>query len=187
MKGKPVKTQAREALGYNEKRPGKDQEKIERNLFGHGGQLTGEQALKMIDEASRNTYFWRLILSPDPNGENKDKQANLWKLTKQLVEWLEAKLQREIPFVAVEHNDHTNIAHVHAILLIERHGREMLITKEMIDHMREMAAGQALAQQRAKAQALEMIPRVDRMQEGTQASRRDTPAYEQRPLIGAAG
>src|SRR5687768_16324853 len=88
-KGKTAKAEAKETLGYNGTRPGKEEEEIDRKLFGHGGEYASEQALQMIDEAPANTYFFRMIVSPDPNTENKDKNLDLRLLTTQMVEWLE--------------------------------------------------------------------------------------------------
>src|SRR5687767_8957302 len=97
-RGKTAKAQAKETLGYNGKRPGKNAEEIDRKLFGHGGEYTSDQALQMINEAPANTYFFRMMVSPDPNTENKDKNLDLRLLTTQMVEWLEGRLNREIPF-----------------------------------------------------------------------------------------
>src|SRR5687767_5073735 len=131
-RGKTAKAQAKETLGYNGRRPGRDEEEIDRKLFGHGGEYTSDQALQMIDDAPANTYFFRIMVSPDPNTENKDKNLDLRLLTTQLVEWLEVRLSREIPFIGAEHNDHTNIPHIHSIAFIQRRGREMLIDRETI-------------------------------------------------------
>jgi hypothetical protein len=157
-KGKTAKAQAKETLGYNGTRPGKDEEEIDRTLFGHGGEYTSEQALQMIDEAPPNTYFWRIIVSPDPNSENKDKNLDLWLLTTQLVAWLEGRLNREIPFIGAEHDDHTNIPHIHAIALIQRRGREMLVDRETIYALIEYATQMSLQQQQDLTEKIELLP-----------------------------
>jgi hypothetical protein len=90
-----MKAAAKATLGYIGHRVGKEKEKMDRTLFGHGGALTDEQVERMIDEAPGNTYFFRLILSPDPNGENQERNLDLWKLTKDIVELLEQRLGRE--------------------------------------------------------------------------------------------
>jgi hypothetical protein len=95
-----------------------------------------------------------MILNPDPKTEDKDKTTDLWKLTKELVQWLEQTLEREIPFIAAEHDDHTDLKHIHAILLIERFGRKKMITVPTINKMRELAAGKALDQQQKREQVL---------------------------------
>src|SRR4051794_21085332 len=90
-----AKKAAKATLGYNETRRGKEGAEIKRILFGPDGKVTKEEAERIIDEASRNTYYWRMILSPDPNGENAEKNLDLWGLTKQAVIWLEERLKRE--------------------------------------------------------------------------------------------
>ncbi len=152
--GKQAKNIAKASLGYIGNRPGKDLEEAARILFGNIGTLTKEQAEQLIDEAPKNTYFFRLIISPDPKSENKQKNLNLWQLTRQIVQYLEEKLEREIPLIAAEHKN-TDIPHVHAMLLIERRGREMLITKETIAEVYELATQKALEQQQQRQRVKE--------------------------------
>jgi hypothetical protein len=154
-----IKAAAKEKLGYIAHRVGKEKEKMERTLFGHGGPLTEEQVERMIDEAPDNTYFFGLILSPDPNGENQERNLDLWKLTKDIVELLEQRLGREnLPFIGAEHNDHTDIPHVHALILIQRMGREMLIDRETIKAVYELATERALGQKQERQNVRELRP-----------------------------
>ena len=155
-RGKTAKAQAKETLGYNGTRPGMEEEEIDRQLFGHGGEYTSDQALQMIDEAPANTYFFRMIVSPDPNTENKDKNLDLRLLTTQMVEWLEGRLNRQIPFIGAEHNDHTDIPHIHSIAFIQRRGREMLIDRSMIKDLIEYATKMSLQQQQDLTQEIEL-------------------------------
>src|SRR3954452_6428124 len=85
---------AKKTLGYNETRKGKDGVEIERKLFGKGGPLTREQAEQLIKNASKNTYFFRWILSPDREEENAEKMLDLWRLVQDGVTWLEERLNR---------------------------------------------------------------------------------------------
>jgi hypothetical protein len=154
-----IKAAAKATLGYIAHRVGKEKEKMERTLFGHGGPLTDEQVERMINEAPDNTYFFRLILSPDPSGENQERNLDLWKLTKDIVEFLEQRLGREnIPFIGAEHNDHTDIPHVHALILIQRMGKEMLIDKETINAVRNLAMKRALGQKQDRQNVQELAP-----------------------------
>src|SRR3954470_17325191 len=154
-----MKAAAKATLGYIGHRVGKEKEKMDRTLFGHGGALTDEQVERMIDEAPDNTYFFRLILSPDPNGENQERNLDLRKLTKDIVEFLEQRLGREnLPFIGAEHNDHTDIPHVHALILIQRMGKEMLIDKETINAVRNLATERALGQKQDRKHARELTP-----------------------------
>jgi hypothetical protein len=162
-----ARRKAKATLGYNETRKGKEGEEIVRKLFGKTGPLTREQAEWLIENASRNIYFFRWILSPDAVEENAAKDLDLWKLARDGVRWLEERLQREgeIQLIGAEHNDHTEIPHIHAILLIERRGREKILTGKDLDAFRnaihQMALDQRLTREQAMRQeASEMMQEV---------------------------
>src|SRR4051794_19430953 len=102
----------------------------------------------MIYNAPKNTYFWRLILSPDRKTENIEKNFNLQRLTKEFIEFLEVRLNRpDIPFIAAEHNN-TDNPHTHTIFLMQRQGREMMITSEMLKEFYQQATEIALSQKK---------------------------------------
>src|SRR3954464_164499 len=170
---KHAKNKAQATLGYNETRLGKDGAEIERQLFGKSGPLTKEQAERQIKFAPPNTYFWRMKLSPDPNGENAEKILDLWELTRDAVRWLEERLGRvgKIGLIGAEHNDHTEIAHIHAILLIERRGREKILTRDGINAFREATAQRALDQRLTRQLAVqrEAVQKQQRQQQQQQA------------------
>src|SRR5215213_7706374 len=96
-------------------------------------------------------------LSPDPNGENAEKILDLWELTRDAVRWLEERLDRrgDIGLIGAEHDDHTEIAHIHAILLIERKGREKILTKDDINEFREAVGKMALEKKLNRQLAVE--------------------------------
>ena len=70
-------TSAKASIRYIEHRPGKDGEKIKRNLFGIDGLMGRWQANRMIDEAAKGSYFYRFALSPDPKQEDTAKDVHL--------------------------------------------------------------------------------------------------------------
>ncbi len=121
---------------------------MSRPLFGFGGQLSREQAEEMIANAPKGTIFFPIILSPDPARENKEKDLDLWQVTRQTFVALERRLHLEgkIQFIAAEHNDHTDIAHIHSIALIKG-GR---IGKEELRLLRQAATQEALLQRHAR-------------------------------------
>src|SRR3954471_21559506 len=178
-----TKKNAKATLGYNETRLGKDGAEIERQLFGKSGPLTKEQAERQIKFAPPNTYFWRMKLSPDPNGENAGKTLDLWELTRDAVRWLEERLGREgeIRLIGAEHNDHTEIAHIHAILLIERKGREKILTKDDINAFREAVGKMALDKKLDRQLAVEQqVVQQQQQQEQQQQQQRRQPVQEPR-------
>src|SRR4051812_47602074 len=90
--------------------------------------------------------------------EVPNKALDLWQLVQDGVTWLEERLNRngEIQFIGTEHDDHTKIPHIHAILLIERRGRDKILTVPDINAFREkirqMALERSQAQERVEAQ-----------------------------------
>jgi hypothetical protein len=93
-----------------------------RELFGHDGVMNKDQAYQMFDEAQKGTIFFRLIISPDPKWEDTYKDLDMRGIAKKTIQHLEEKLQLEgkIQFVAAVHSDHTDIRHIHSIVLIPR-------------------------------------------------------------------
>ena len=53
---------------------------------------------------------------------------------------------RNLPFAAAIHDDHSPLAHVHAIVFMERRGREKPITPQLLDEFREAVSALALTQ-----------------------------------------
>jgi hypothetical protein len=72
----------------------------------------------MIDQAVKNDYFFRFVISPDPASEDSDKNLALRELTEQTIASLEERFQRPLQWVAVIHADHTETRHVHAIAIV---------------------------------------------------------------------
>ena len=119
-RGKFAKQRAKETLGYNSRRPGKEKEKLTRFLFGHREVFTEEQAAHMIDTAPKGTIFYRVIISLDPKQEDQKKDLDIWKITRETYLAIEKKLGLEgkIQFIAAEHNDHTEVRHIHSIMVM---------------------------------------------------------------------
>ena len=130
---------------YNAHRRGKDGEKLSRLSFGWDGEIEKLDAYEMIDNAEKGTIFFRFKISPDPKKENSQKDLDLWTLTRQVMLKLQGIKRQDIQFIATEHNDHTDIPHIHAIVLLK--GK---IFNEDIKVLRQTATQQALLQRRAR-------------------------------------
>lgn len=109
---------AKASIRYIAFRPGKQGEKIARQLFGHDGGLSIYQADRMVDTAGKGTIFFRLVISPDPIREDREKDLSLHELTLQTISGLEDRLKKQVQFVATEHDDHSPNRHVHVIALM---------------------------------------------------------------------
>ena len=109
---------AKASIRYIENRPGRDGTKIRRTLFNADGKLERGDAYAMIDQAATGSYFFRLVISPDPQREDSDKNLALRELTEKTIASLEDRFQRPLQWVAAIHADHAEHRHVHAIAIV---------------------------------------------------------------------
>src|SRR5579864_2742142 len=84
---------AKAAVRYIENRPGKDGARIVRTLFTADAEVTRTEVYAMIDQAARGSYFFRLVISPDPKSEDKDKNLSLREITELTIQSLEDRFQ----------------------------------------------------------------------------------------------
>ena len=144
------KEKIKATVRYNGHRRGKEGEKMSRDYFGWDNKrFDKDEIYTMIDAAAKDMKYFRFKLSPDPHTVNTDKNLDLWKVTQDFM--LKIRDQRgAFQFVAVEHNDHTDIPHVHAIVLLG--GR---VTKADLADFRQMGREVTLSQRQALASAQE--------------------------------
>jgi hypothetical protein len=161
-------------LRYIIHRPGREGEKLTRILFGHDGALSKEGAYQLIDAQKGLTYF-HLKMNFHPTREDTRKDLNLREITRQTIATLEKRFQRIIRFLAVEHNDHTQLRHIHAIVILKLARGERIGWVDW-KACREVATEQVLLQRRA----LDIVPRV-------QQERSLTRQPFLHPSIGKAG
>jgi hypothetical protein len=121
-RGSDQRDRVKASLRYIAYRPGKDNKRMYRELFGHDGVMEKEQAYRMFDAAQKGTNFFRLVISTDPKREDTYKDLQMRAIAMKTIQHLEEKLHLEgkIQFVAAIHNDHTNIRHIHAIVLVPK-------------------------------------------------------------------
>ena len=109
---------AKASIRYIEHRPGKDGEKITRTLINSDGLMGRWQAYQMIDESQKGSIYFRFVISPDPKQEDQEKDLLLREITQKTMQTLEERLQKEVQWVAVEHNDHAPHRHMHAVAIV---------------------------------------------------------------------
>jgi hypothetical protein len=97
----------------------------------------------MIDQAGTNSYFFRLVISPDPTREDSDKTLMLRELTEKTIQSLEDRFQRPLQWVAVIHADHAEHRHIHAIAIVPKR-----LNVQDFQRMRSAATQEALEQRR---------------------------------------
>src|SRR5436305_4053618 len=142
---------AKASIRYIEHRPGKDNAKINRTLFGIDGAMGRWQAYQMIDEADKGSLFFRFVISPDPKQEDTDKDLFLREITEKTMLSLEDRLQREVQWVAALHDDHAPHRHVHVVAVVP--GR---LQAQDFQFMRQTATQASLAQRQERDLVKEM-------------------------------
>src|SRR6266702_561879 len=109
---------AKASVRYIENRPGKDGEKLQRTLFNADGKVAKGDAYTMIDQADKHSYFFRLVISPDPQREDRDRNLSLRELTEKTMASLEDRFQQPLQWLAAVHADHTDNRHIHALAIV---------------------------------------------------------------------
>lgn len=152
---------AKASVRYIENRPGRDGARVVRTLFKADGKVARGDAYTMIDQAAHGSYFFRLVISPDPKGEDSDKNLSLREVTERTIQSLEDRLNRPVQWVATIHDDHAEHRHVHAIAIVpERLG------VQDFQRMRRAATEEALEQRRQLDLAREQREMSQQQSEG---------------------
>ena len=134
---------AKASVRYIENRPGRDGAKLWRTLFNADGKVERREVYTMIDQADKHSYFFRLVISPDPKREDSDKNLSLREITERTIQSLEDRFQQPLQWVAAIHADHAEHRHIHAIAIVP----ERLQVQDF-QRMRSAATDEALEQLR---------------------------------------
>jgi hypothetical protein len=137
-------------IRYIEHRPGKDKAKITRTLWGVDGKMERVEAYQMIEEAPHGSYFYRLIMNPDPLKEDTQRDIYLQSVTEKTMRGLEDRLGESVQWVAATHADHSPLRHVHILAVLPRK-----LDRNDLTQLRDMATGAALDQRRQRDTILE--------------------------------
>jgi hypothetical protein len=154
------------SVRYIQHRPGRDGERLSRQLFGVDGALTREEAYELIDEADKGTIFFRLIISPDPRREDSDRDLDLRDIADQAMFALAMEFKRNIEYIAAIHDDHAPHRHVHVIALIP--GR---LERNHLKLLRETATELSRFQRKERDLAREAVRGVTRSVDRPRVSR----------------
>src|SRR5918999_3307509 len=164
---------AKASIRYIEHRPGKDGDKITRNLFGIDGLMGRDQAYRLIDEAEEGSFFYRFALNPDPKLEDTKRDLHLRDMTEKTMQTLMARLKQEVAWVAAEHDDHAPNRHVHVVAVVKR----KLHTRDF-QAMRQRATEAALFQRKERDLAREQQrPRRSTSYQSAPGFTREFPIY----------
>jgi len=157
QKGRTAKASVR----YIENRPGQDGARVVRTLFNADGKVGRADVYTMIDQADNNSYFFRLVISPDPKREDSDNNLVLRALTEKTMASLEDRFQEPLPWVAVIHADHAEHRHVHVIAIVP----ERLQVQDF-QRLRSVATEEAREQRRQLDLAREQSELSQQQREG---------------------
>jgi hypothetical protein len=149
---------AKAAIRYIEHRPGREGEKVKRELYGSDGKMERGEAYQMIDDAEKGTVFFRIVISPDPEREDTYQDLSLQEITSQTMLHLAERLTKAVPYVAVEHAEHAPHRHVHVLACVK--GR---LNTQDFQALRQTATEAALVQRQERD-----APRQQQQQEGGQ-------------------
>jgi relaxase-like protein len=136
---------AKATIRYITHRPGNDGLRKTRQISAIDGEVNKDEAYRMIDEAKKGSVFFRFVISPDPQTEDIRQDLYLQQITTSTLLTLEDRLRKEIPFIAVEHTDHTPHRHVHVLACV--HGR---VNPEDLKALRDRATEATLLQRQER-------------------------------------
>src|SRR6266702_2329555 len=152
---------AKASVRYIENRPGKDGVRTVRTLFTADGIVERGAVYTMIDQADKTSYFFRLVISPDPKLEDRAKNLSLREITERTIQSLEDRLQQPLQWVAAVHADHTDNRHIHAIAIVPER-----LNVQDFQRLRSAATGEARAQLRQLELAREQRELSQQQSEG---------------------
>src|SRR5437763_11826693 len=132
---------AKASIRYMQHRPGAEGAKTTRNLFGSDGLMGRWEAYRMIDEAEKGSFFFRFVISPDPQKEDSERDLFLREITEKTMLSLEDRVQQPLSWVAVEHTDHAPHRHIHVLAIVP--GRLQVAD---FQHMRQTATEESREQ-----------------------------------------
>jgi hypothetical protein len=104
------------AINYYVHRHNADGQYVNRTGFSRDHDDLDLQTMKDLIGGSNGGYYYRMILSP---GALQDTDVNLKDWTRDLMLELEGK-HGEFPYVAIEHRDQTDHAHVHLVMVLDQ-------------------------------------------------------------------
>jgi RNase P subunit RPR2 len=109
-------------LRYVVHRPGKERDKLTRELFHHNYLSVSKQyAYDLINASPRGTVFYKMTINFHPLKEDTRKDLDLQHITSLTVREMQQRIGRTVPFIATIHDGHVNtdLRHIHAICLVQ--------------------------------------------------------------------
>jgi hypothetical protein len=118
-RGKIGNAKVKATIRYIQHRPGKDHERLTRTLFGSDGLMQRLEAYQFIDEAPKGTVFFRIVVSPDPQQEDRHRDLDMRAIAQTTMLTIEQCVQTSVLWAAAVHDDHTDKRHIHALAAVQ--------------------------------------------------------------------
>src|SRR5262252_2687790 len=91
-------------LRYVVHRPGKERERLTRELFQHNYLSVSKQyTYALINSAPRGTIFYKMTINFHPRNEDTHKDLDLQHIASLTVREMQERIGRSVPFVATIH------------------------------------------------------------------------------------
>src|ERR671929_1754479 len=113
------KAAAKENVKYIQFRRGKDREGITRTLFGSDGPMERVEAYQFIDDAPKGTKFYTIIISPDPEKEDHNRDLAMEQLAYTTMQTVDERVKTPVQWVAAVHQEHSDVRHIHALAAVK--------------------------------------------------------------------
>jgi hypothetical protein len=104
------------SISYYAYRRDQDGQRVEREGFSRDTDGLNTVAMRDVIRQTEGDYYYRLVLSP---GAEQETEVDLQTWTRDSLLTLE-KEHGEFPYVAIEHRDQTDYAHVHIVLVVNQ-------------------------------------------------------------------
>jgi hypothetical protein len=76
------------------------------------------EAYRIIDEAGKRDVLFRLIISPDPNGEDRNRDLDMREIAQRTMLKIEEITGKTVLWVGAIHAEHTPKRYVHALAVV---------------------------------------------------------------------
>jgi hypothetical protein len=121
---------AAKAVNYYAHRRDREGNLVSRDGFSRDEDGLDVEAMRAIIRQAEGNYYYRVMMSP---GDDKDTHVDLKEWTRDSLLALE-KDYGEFTYVAVEHRDQTDHAHVHVVMVLDKK-----LSKEDLENLRDTA------------------------------------------------
>jgi hypothetical protein len=159
-RGKIGNAKVKATIRYIQHRPGKDHERVVRTLFNSDGPVQRLEAYQFIDEAPKGTVFFRIVINPDPEQEDRHRDLDMRQIAQITMQTIEKRVQTPVMWAAAVHDDHTDKRHIHALAAVQ--GR---LERPDLDCLIKETTQACLEQRRERDQYLEKQEREQEWEE----------------------